>query len=77
MSRNVRRARMVATWYMSVMTIGALSIVLGAPMTIGNGELLLAACVVPPFVLLRIWSAARIALPVTIERGNRRFAQPS
>ena len=65
MSRNVRRARMVATWYMSVMTIGALSIALGAPMTIANSELLLAACVIPPLVLLRVWSAAPIALPVT------------
>ena len=65
MSSNVRRARMVATWYMSVMTIGAVSIVLGAPMTIANSELLLAACIVPPLVLLRVWSAAPIALPVT------------
>ena len=65
MSSNVRRARMVATWYMSMMTIGALSIALGAPMTIANSELLLAACVVPPLVLFRVWSAAPIALPVT------------
>src|SRR4051812_6572012 len=65
MSRNVRRARMVATWYMSMMTIGALSIALGAPMTIATSELLLAACVVPPLVLLRVWSAMPIALPVT------------
>jgi hypothetical protein len=56
---------MVATWYMSMMTIGALSIALGAPMTIANSELLLAACIVPPLVLLRVWSAARVALPVT------------
>jgi hypothetical protein len=56
---------MVATWYMSMMTIGALSIALGAPMTIATSELLLAACVVPPLVLLRVWSAVPIALPVT------------
>lgn len=65
MSSNVLRGRMVGTWCMSVLTIGALGIVLGAPLTIANGELLLAACVVPPFVMLRVWRlAAPIALPV-------------
>ena len=52
MSSNVLRARMVETWCMSVMTIGALGIVLGAPLTIANGGLLLAVCVVPPLVML-------------------------
>ena len=60
MSSNLLRARMVWTWCMSVMTTGALGIVLGAPLTIANGELLLAACVVPPFVMLRVW---RLAAP--------------
>jgi len=50
---------------MTMTTIGALSIALGAPMTIATSELLLAACVVPPLVLLRVWSAMPIALPVT------------
>jgi len=58
MSSNLLRARMVWTWCMSVMTTGALGIVLGAPLTIANGELLLAACVVPPFVMLRVWRFA-------------------
>ena len=47
MSNNVLRARMVETWCMSVMTIGALSVVLGAALSIPNAELLLGACVVP------------------------------
>jgi len=61
MSSNVLRARMVETWCMSVMTIGALGIVLGAPLTIANGGLLLAVCVVPPLVMLCVW---RFAAPM-------------
>ena len=37
------------------MTIGALSIVSGAAPTIWHGELLFAACVLPPLVMLTVW----------------------
>ena len=63
MSNTVFRARMAAIWCMSVLTIGALSIVLGAALTILNGELLVVACAVPPLITLIVWRhAAPIAL---------------
>ena len=65
MSNNVVRARMVGTWCMSVMTLGALSIVLGAAPTIPNAELLMAACVVPPIVMLFVWRPAA-PIPLTV-----------
>ena len=65
MSSNVLRAWMVETWCMSVMTIGALGIVLGAPLTIANGGLLLAVCIVPPIVMLRVWRLA-VPIPLTV-----------
>ncbi len=40
---------------MSVMTIGAWSIVSGAALTILNGELLVAACMLPPLIMLMVW----------------------
>ena len=50
---------------MSVMTLGALSIVLGVDLTIPNAELLLAGCIVPPLVMLLVWRrAVPIARPV-------------
>jgi hypothetical protein len=58
MSNGVLRGRLVAGWCMSVLTIGALSIVLGAALTIPNAELLLAVCVVPPIVMLMVWRRA-------------------
>ena len=65
MSNNVLRARMVGTWCMSVLTIGALSIVSGAALTAPNASLLLAAVVVPPLIMLLVWRhAAPVALTV-------------
>jgi hypothetical protein len=60
-SSNLCRTRIVEAWCMSVMTLGALSIVLGADLTIPNAELLLAGCLVPPLVMLLVW---RRAVPI-------------
>jgi hypothetical protein len=64
MSNTVIRARMVGTWCMSVMSIGAASIVLGAGVTVPNGAVLLAACVVPPLVMLLVCRPVALTLPV-------------
>lgn len=63
MSNNIRRSRLAATWCLVVMAIGAAGIVLGATLTIANGELLLAACVVPPAVMLLVWGRFVPAVP--------------
>ena len=53
-------------WCMSVMTIGACSIVSGAEPTIWNGALLISAGVLPPLVMLMVWRQKR---PVAIATG--------
>ncbi len=66
MSPNISHARAVAIWCMSMLTLGAWSVVSGAAMTIPNGELLAAVCVVPPLFMLLVWrrAASRVARPV-------------
>jgi hypothetical protein len=65
MSNNIRHARLAATWCLTMMAIGAAGIVLGAALTVANGGMLLAACVVPPTVMLVVWNRlAPVALPV-------------
>jgi hypothetical protein len=63
MLKEFSRARLVGAWCAAVVVIGACSVVLGAPITIGNLGLLLVACVVPPTVLLLVW---RGAPPLTV-----------
>src|SRR5437016_2136936 len=63
MLNNLLRARLVGIWCMSVMTIGAWSIVSGAALTIPNGGLLFTVCVVPPLIMLLVW---RHASPVAL-----------
>ena len=55
MLNSLSRPRLVGIWTMSVMTIGAWSIVSGAALTSLNGELLFAACILPPLIMLTVW----------------------
>ena len=58
MLTNFSRARLVGTWFAAVVAIGALAVVLGAPLTISNGELFVFTCLVPPSVMLLVWRGA-------------------
>jgi hypothetical protein len=55
MSNTICCARLTATWCMSMMAIGAATIVLGGAISLANGLLLLTICVVPPAVMLLVW----------------------
>jgi hypothetical protein len=66
MLNNLPHSRLAQVWCMSVMTAGALSIVSGAALTIWNGELLIAAGVLPPLIMLTVW---RQRTPVTVANG--------
>ena len=59
MLSDLSLARLIGAWCLTVMTMGACSIVAGAAITISNGELLLVACLVPPAVMLLVWRSAR------------------
>jgi len=63
MLNNISRARLVGTWFAAVAVVFACSVIVGAPMTIGAGELWLVGCLVPPAVMLLVW---RGAPPVTV-----------
>jgi hypothetical protein len=62
MMKNVPRGQLVGIWCMSVMTIGAGSIVLGAALTMLNAEMLIATCIVPPLLALLLWRPPPAAL---------------
>ena len=59
---NVPRAQLVGIWCMSVMTIGAASIVLGIALTTINAGLLIATCILPPVFALLVWRRAPAVL---------------
>ena len=64
MLNNISRARLVGTWFAAVAVVFACSVIIvGAPMTIGAGELWVVGCLVPPAVMLLVW---RGAPPVTV-----------
>jgi hypothetical protein len=55
MLNNISRARLVGAWFASVVVVFAFSVVGGAAMTLGAGELWLMACLMPPAIMLLVW----------------------
>ena len=73
MLKNLSRAQMAGLWCATVVTIAAVCLAEGAPTTSGAVELWLAACLVPPAVMLLVW---RGAPPVTVAELLHDVNQP-
>ena len=66
MLHNISRARLVGTWFAAVAVVFACSVIIvGAPMTIGAGELWVVGCLVPPAVMLLVWLG--ISMPSSLQ----------
>jgi hypothetical protein len=63
MLNGISRARLIGAWFAAVIVMLACSVVGGMALTLNIGELWLAACLVPPAVMLLVWRGAR---PVTV-----------
>jgi len=57
MLKNVSRLQLAASWLAAVVVLFAVSVVLGANVSIGASELWLLACFAPPTVMLFVWRA--------------------
>jgi hypothetical protein len=63
MVKDISRKRIVTAWVATVLVLFAVSIVAGAAITVGTAQLWLAACLVPPGILLLLWHGKE---PMTI-----------
>jgi hypothetical protein len=61
------KIELAGAWCAAVIVLGAIGIVAGVDITISNGELWLATCVLPPTVLLLVYRD-RAALPLAALR---------
>jgi hypothetical protein len=57
MLKTVSRVQLVAAWFAAVVVLFALSVVLGATISVGASELWVLACLGPPAVMLLVWRA--------------------
>jgi hypothetical protein len=55
MFKNISRERVATAWVATVLVMFAVSIVAGAAITTGTAQLWVAACLVPPGILLLLW----------------------
>jgi hypothetical protein len=63
---------LAGAWCASVIVLGACAIVLGVGLTIGNAELWLMACLLPPMVMLLVWRGRPpLPIPMLLRPVNR------
>jgi hypothetical protein len=74
MLKHVSLMRLAGLWCAGIVAVGALCIFMGAALTTGNGELLMAACLMPPAVMLLVW---RGAPPATVAELLYAVDEPS
>ena len=60
MLKQVSRARLTGAWCAAMAVMAACGVVAGAPLTIGTLELLAAAILVPPAVMMLVWRGAPV-----------------
>ncbi len=69
MLKNISPAQLVGMWCAAVIVIGMCSVVGGAAITIGNGELWLITCLVPPAAMRLAWrNPAHVDVTLKLER---------
>ena len=55
MRTDMTRSRVIQTWFAAVALVVVAALALGASVTISTGGMLLALCLVPPAILLKLW----------------------
>ena len=73
MLKSLSRVQVAGAWCAAVVAIAAASVAGGAPTTSGAVELWLAACLVPPAVMLLVWGGSP---PVTVAELLHDVNQP-
>jgi hypothetical protein len=55
MQTDMTRSRLIQIWFAAVGLVTVAAFALGATMTLATGAILLALCLVPPAIVLKLW----------------------
>ncbi len=55
MFNDMTRSRLLQIWFTSVALIAVAGFALGASVTFSTGAILLALCLVPPAIIMKLW----------------------
>jgi hypothetical protein len=53
--RHLTRLKVIQAWFAAILLVGVTAIAMGTSVTIGTAVELLALCLVPPAIVLRLW----------------------
>lgn len=57
MLNDMTRSRLIQIWFTAVALVAVAGVALGASVTFGTGAILLALCLVPPAIIMKLWPA--------------------
>ena len=55
MLNDITRSRLLQIWFAAVALIAVAGFALGASVTLSTGAILLALCLVPPAIIMKLW----------------------
>ena len=70
MLSDMTRSRLIQIWFTAVALIVVASIALGASVTMGTGAIILALCLVPPAIVLKLWPGTQPQTAAEVLRGT-------
>jgi hypothetical protein len=70
--KNMTRSRLIQVWFAAVVLGVLAGIALGASVTIATGVMLLALSLVPPAIVLMLWTGAQAPRAAEVLRVDRR-----
>ena len=72
MLRDMTRSRVIQVWFVVVALVAVASVAFGANVTAGTATMLLALCLVPPVIVLMVWSGPSPTVAEVLRDANRR-----
>jgi hypothetical protein len=59
MFNDMTRSRLLQIWFTAVVLLVVAGFALGASVTMGTGAILLALCLVPPAMIIKLWPSSQ------------------
>jgi hypothetical protein len=72
MLTDMKRSRLIQLWFTAVALIIVAGFALGASMSMGTFGMLLALCLVPPAIVLKLWPARQAQTVNEVLHGSER-----
>jgi hypothetical protein len=72
MFNNMTRSKLIQIWFTAVALVIVAAFALGASVTLSTGAILLALCLVPPAIIMKLWPSIQPQTIAEVLHGTER-----